>query len=79
MVNVQSYGSFSSASTSAPTLTFDSNGNVTNTWNYALGNPGDIVVVQVLFVLGPLGFNLSNLANGNRLLVSSNVFKREPY
>jgi hypothetical protein len=41
------------------------------------------VVVQVLYqwpiVLGPLGFNLSNLANGNRLLVSSNVFKREPY
>ena len=83
MVNVQSYGSFSSASTTTPTLTFDSNGNVTNTWNYGLGNPGDIVVVQVLYqwpiVFGPLGFNLSNLANGNRLLVSSNVFKREPY
>jgi Flp pilus assembly protein TadG len=83
MVNVQSYSSFSAASTSTPTLAFDSSGNVTNTWNYALGNPGDIVVVQVLYqwpiVLGPLGFNLSNLSNGNRLLVSSNVFKREPY
>jgi Flp pilus assembly protein TadG len=83
MVNVQSYSSFSSASTTTPTLTFDSSGNVTNTWNYALGSPGDIVVVQVLYqwpiILGPLGFNLSNLANGNRLLVSSNVFKREPY
>jgi len=83
MVNVQSYASFSAASTATPTLTFDSSGNVTNSWNYALGDPGDIVVVQVLYqwpiVLGPLGFNLSNLANGNRLLVSSNVFKREPY
>jgi len=82
MVNVQSSAAFSSASTTTPTLTFDSHGNVTNTWNYQLGNPGDIVVVQVMYqwpvVLGPLGFNLSNLPNGNRLLVSSNVFKREP-
>jgi Flp pilus assembly protein TadG len=83
MVNVTSYSSFSAASTTTPTLTFDSSGNVTNTWNYSLGSPGDIVVVQVLYqwplILGPLGFNLSNLSNGNRLLVSSNVFKREPY
>jgi Flp pilus assembly protein TadG len=83
MVNVQSSGTFASASSTTPTLTFDSHGNVTNSWNYQLGNPGDIVVVQVMYqwpvMLGPLGFNLSNLANGNRLLVSSNVFKREPY
>ena len=82
MVNVQSYGSFSAASASTPTLTFDSQGNVTNSWSYSLGNPGDIVVVQVLYqwpvLLGPLSFNLSNLSNGNRLLISSNVFKREP-
>jgi Flp pilus assembly protein TadG len=83
MVNVTSSSSFSAASTTTPTLTFDSHGNVTNTFSYSLGNPGDIVVVQVLYqwpiVLGPLGFNLSNLSNGNRLLVSTNVFKREPY
>jgi Flp pilus assembly protein TadG len=82
MVNVQNYGAFSSASTATPTLSFDSGGNVTNTWNYQLGNPGDIVVVQVMYqwplVLGPLGFTLANLSNGNRLLISSNVFKREP-
>jgi len=83
MVNVQSYGSFSGASTTTPTLSFDSKGNVTNTWSYSLGNPGDVVVVQVLYqwpvMLGPLGFNLANLSNGNRLLISSNVFKRETY
>lgn len=82
MVNVQNSSGFSSASTATPTLLFDSNGNVTNTWNYQLGNPGDIVVVQVMYqwplVLGPLGFTLANLSNGNRLLVSSDVFKREP-
>jgi len=82
MVNVQNYDAFGSASMATPTLTFDSGGNVTNTWNYQFGNPGDVVVVQVMYqwplVLGPLGFTLANLSNGNRLLVSSNVFKREP-
>jgi Flp pilus assembly protein TadG len=83
MINVQNYSSFSSASTATPTLTFDANGNVTNSWAYSTGNPGDIVVVQVMYqwpvVLGPLSFNLSNLSNGNRLLMSTAVFKNEPY
>jgi Flp pilus assembly protein TadG len=83
MINVQAYSSFSAASTSTPTLTYDANGNVNNSWGYNTGNPGDIVVVQVMYqwpvVLGPLGFNLSNMGNGNRLLVSTAVFKNEPY
>jgi Flp pilus assembly protein TadG len=83
MVNVENYSDFASASTSTPTLTFNNNGSVSNTWTYSPGTPGSIVVVQVMYqwpiVLGPLGFNLSNLANGNRLLVSTAVFKTEPY
>jgi len=83
MINVQSYASFAAASTTTPTLTFNAQGNVTNNWAYNTGGPDDIVVVQVMYqwpiVLGPLGFNLSNLANGNRLLISTAVFKNEPY
>jgi Flp pilus assembly protein TadG len=83
MINVQNYASFASASTTSPTLTFNPNGTVSNTWNYNTGNPGDIIVVQVMYqwpvVLGPLSMNLSNLANGNRLLISTAVFKNEPY
>ncbi len=83
MINVQAYSSFSAASTTTPTLTYDANGNVTNSWGYNTGNAGDIVVVQVMYqwpvVLGPLGFNLSTQGNGNRLLVSTAVFKNEPY
>jgi Flp pilus assembly protein TadG len=83
MVNVENYADFASASTSTPTLSFNANGAVNNAWNYSPGTPGSIVVVQVMYqwpiVLGPLGFNLSNLANGNRLLVSTAVFKSEPY
>jgi Flp pilus assembly protein TadG len=83
MINVQNYSSFSSASTAAPTLTFNSAGQVTNNFSYNTGAANDIVVVQVMYqwpiVLGPLSFNLSNLSNGNRLLVSTAVFKNEPY
>lgn len=89
MINVQNYSSFASASTSSPIASFnaqgqalDANGNVIS-WAWAPGNPGDIVVVQVMYlwpvVLGPLGFNLSNVSNGNRLLMSTAVFKNEPY
>lgn len=83
MVNVQNYADFTSANTSSPTLTFNPNGTVSNTWNYNTGNPGDIIVMQVIYqwpiVLGPLSMNLSNLSNGNRELVSTAVFKSEPY
>jgi Flp pilus assembly protein TadG len=83
MINVQNYGSFSAASTATPTLNFNAQGAVTNGWSWSPGNAGDIVVVQVMYqwpiVLGPLGFNLSNLSNGNRLLISTAVFKNEPY
>jgi Flp pilus assembly protein TadG len=83
MINVQNYADFASAGTSSPTLTFNPDGTVSNTWNYNTGNPGDIIVVQVMYqwpvVLGPLSMNLSNLSNGNRLLVSNAIFKSEPY
>ena len=83
MVNVDNYSDFASASTSTPTLTYNANGTVSNTWNYSPGTPGSIVVVQVMYqwpiILGPLAFNLSNLSNGDRLLISTAVFKSEPY
>jgi Flp pilus assembly protein TadG len=83
MINVNISDSFADANTSLPTLTFNNKGAVTNTWTYAPGGPNDIVVVQVMYqwpvVGGPLGFTLSNLSNGNRLLMSTTVFKNEPY
>jgi len=82
MVDMQVATSWSSANTATPTLTFDGSGNVTNSWQYNPGDSGDIVVLRVMYVwpvvLGPLGFNLSNLSNGNRLLMSSAAFQNEP-
>lgn len=85
MIDVQDYGggtSFSGATTTAPILTFDAKGNVTNTWNYTAGGPGDIMVLRIMYqwpvFLKPFGYNLSNLANGNRLMMATAVFKNEP-
>lgn len=83
MIDVETYSSFCTANTTMPALTFNAQGQVTNTWQYTPGNAGDIVVVRVMYqwpiVLAPLGFNLSNLSNGKRLLMSTAVFKNEPY
>lgn len=83
MIDVQVAGAWTSANAGAPTLTFNGSGNVTNTWQFNPGNPGDIVVVRVMYqwpvFLGPLGFNLANLPNGNRLIMASTAFKNEAF
>jgi Flp pilus assembly protein TadG len=83
MVNVQSYASFSASSTQSPTLTYNSNGSVSNTWNYDLGTPGQIVVLQLIYqwpiIGGPFGYVLSNLGNGTTEMVAVTAFRVEPY
>jgi Flp pilus assembly protein TadG len=83
MVNVQSYSSFASANTTAPTLTYNANGSVSNSWSYTSGAPGQIMVVQLIYqwsvVGGPLGFVLSNLPNGSAEVMGVSAFRVEPY
>ena len=83
MVDVQSGSSYSGINTSPIVLTYDGSGNVTNSFNYSTGNPGDILIVRVLYnwpVAGaPLLPGLANQPNGNHLLVGTSVFKSEPY
>jgi Flp pilus assembly protein TadG len=82
MINVQNYNSFSAANIASPTLNFNAQGQVTNQWTYSPGNPGDIVIVQVMYewpVIGLLGFNIANIGANNRLLVSTAAFKNEPF
>jgi Flp pilus assembly protein TadG len=82
MVDVQVATTWSTANTSTPTLTFKADGTVGNSWQFNAGGVGDIVVVKVMYqwpvFLGPLGFNLSNLSNGNRLIMASAAFQNEP-
>ncbi|MBV9983805.1 TadE/TadG family type IV pilus assembly protein [Bradyrhizobium sp.] len=82
MVDVQVANTWSSANTSTPTLSFKPDGTVANSWQFNAGSTGDIVVVRVMYqwpvFLGPLGFNLANLSNGNRLIMASAAFQNEP-
>jgi Flp pilus assembly protein TadG len=83
MVDVQSGSSYAGINTAPITLTYDANGNVTNNFNYSTGNPGDIVIVRVMYnwpvVGGPLLPGLSDQPGGNHLLMATSVFKTEPY
>jgi Flp pilus assembly protein TadG len=83
MIDVQTVNSFGAANTASPSLTFNGQGNVSNTWAWQPGNPGDIVVMRVMYqwpvFLGPLGLSLSNESNGNLLLMATATFKNEPY
>ncbi len=82
MIDMQTYTSFSSANTGEPTLTFNAKGQVTNVWSYTPGQAGDIVVLRVMYqwpvFARLLSFNLSNLSNGNHLMMATAVFKNEP-
>jgi len=82
LVNVTKVTDFS-ASVAAPAITFDAEGNVTNTTTYVPGTPGDVVIMQVLYrwpsITGPLGFGLGTLPNGERLLATATIFKTEKY
>jgi len=81
IIVVQNYSSFASANTSAPQLY--NNGQPVTSFAYDPGNPGDVMVVQLVYpwsvVSGPLGFLLSNLPNGAAEMMGVSAFRVEPY
>lgn len=83
MVDVQSYTSFSNANASKPTLTYNAQGQVSNSWQFNPGTPGQVVVVRLIYqwqsVTGPLGFTLANLPNGMAELMGVTAYRVEPY
>lgn len=83
MVDVTTVANFADATTSIPTITFDSSGNVKNSWTYAPGQAGTINIVRIMYIWdtpgGPLGFDLSTLSSNRRLLYAVSVFKTEPF
>lgn len=79
-VDVKSYANFASINLTNPV---DANGNLVNNFTYTPGNPGDIVVVRLIYqwpVLVPLlGLNLADMAGNKRLLIATAAFRNEPY
>lgn len=83
MIDVRSANTFAEISTDLPKLTLDKDGKVTNAWAYSPGGAGSINIVRVMYIWdvqsGPLGFDLSTMSSGKRLLYATSVFKTEPY
>ena len=85
-INVAPASSFSTAQTTPPTLSLDSNGNITGT-TFSTSTTGTsqnaVLVVQLLYlwptVTGPLGLNLGTTAAGNRILTATEVIDTEAF
>lgn len=92
-VDVNTYNTMSAAVTSAPSLTYNSGGTVTNTFGYTPGSAGPgviaagsatkVVVVRLMYLwptaTGPNGFNLVNQQDSNRLIFASTMLVTENY
>ena len=81
LVDVRTATNFCSANTSLPVQ----NGQLQNNFTYTPGNPGDIVVVRLMYqwptYVSLLGLSnaLSNMSGNNNLLMASAAFRNEPY
>jgi Flp pilus assembly protein TadG len=79
-VDVKKFSSFQSVTMPNPV---DANGNFQNNFTYDPGKQGDIVVVRLFYqypvYVSLLGFNLSNINGGKRLLAATSAFRNEPY
>ena len=80
-IDVRTYASFANASTAKPIGT---DGNIdTSNFGFQPGQPGDIVVVRMVYqwptFVRTFGLNVSDLANGNRLVMATAAFRNEPY
>jgi Flp pilus assembly protein TadG len=79
-VDVRSFASFSSVS--LPSVT-NANGTLTNNYVFQPGNPGDVVVVRLIYQwpisASALGIGLVTSANNTSTLVATAAFRNEPY
>ena len=86
--DVTSGASYSTVTLGEPTWTFDSKGNVTNTFSYNPGTQGAIVVVRLYYfwpVISIFGFNITSVTDTNAnntmydVLIATSVAKTEGY
>ncbi len=81
-VDVQSFSSFSSVNTGAPTITYSGSGVPSMPNNYQRGGPNDYVIVRLAYpwnVVGAPGLDLASMQNGQFLLMATSVTRTEPY
>jgi Flp pilus assembly protein TadG len=79
-IDVRSFANFSAVS--LPSVT-NANGTLTGNYSFSPGNPGDVVVVRLIYqwpiYASGLGIGLVNSANNSNTLVATAAFRNEPY
>jgi Flp pilus assembly protein TadG len=79
-IDIRSFSSFTSVS--LPSVT-NANGTLTNNYVYQPGNPGDVVVVRLIYqwpIIGTgLGIGIANSAGNTYTLTATAAFRNEPY
>ena len=79
-IDVKKFSGFSSIDNSKP---IDANGNLLTNFGFDPGKQGDIVVVRLMYewpiYVSLLGFSLSDLSGGKRLIMATAAFRNEPY
>jgi len=79
-MDVRAFPAFTSVSLPSAT---NADGTLTNAYVYRPGNPGDVVVVRLIYqwpiFASGLGIGLVNSANHTNTLVASAAFRNEPY
>lgn len=80
-LDVRKFSNFGSASLPSP---LDDKGNLKTSFSYDPGQGGEIVVVRAFYEWTlaaklPEEVGLSNMANGDRLLVATAAFRNEPF
>ena len=79
-MDIRAFPAFTSVS--LPSVT-NADGTLTNAYVYQPGNPGDVVVVRLIYqwpiLASGLGIGLVNSANHTNTLVASAAFRNEPY
>jgi Flp pilus assembly protein TadG len=83
-IDISSYPSFSSVPSPMPAVT-NSNGTLTNNYQYSPGNPGDVVIVRLIYqwpiFASGLGIGLVSPGSSTTsyTLVATAAFRNEPY
>jgi Flp pilus assembly protein TadG len=79
-IDVRSFSNFSAVSVPGAT---NSNGTLANNYVFQPGNPGDVVIVRLIYqwpiYAAGLGIGLVNSANNTNTLVATAAFRNEPY
>ncbi len=80
-LDVRHFSNFSGSDLTNP---LDSNGNLKASFSYDPGVGGDVVVVRAFYEWSitakfPKAIGLSNMSNGDRLLVATAAFRNEPF